>query len=114
MGDCTDKTKPIAGASRTITLTQTPATIATLLAAAGGAVSPLAKRIMISFNIAPDGIDDPIARISRDGSFVLTATTGERILQAKKVALTKEQFGSKMRSKIGDVEAFAEQFDIEV
>lgn len=118
MGDCTDKTKPIAGASRTITLTETPLNIAALLAAATppGAISPspAATRIIISFNIAPDGVGDPIARISRDGSFTLTSTTGERILQASKIALTVEQFGSIMRSKTGSITAMAEQFEVEV
>lgn len=115
MSDCTDQTKPISGASREVTLTTASQTIAALLAAAtpSGAVSPLAKRIMISFDIAPAGVNDPIARIARDGAFVLSDTKGERIIQASKVALTKEQFPALMRARVGTVKAFVEQFDIE-
>ena len=115
MSDCTDKTKPISGTSREVTLTTTPQTIAQLLAAASpsGAVNTLAKQITIAFDIAPDGVNDPVARIARDGSFALTDTKGERIIQTSKVALTKEQFPALMRARVGTVPAFVEQFDIE-
>jgi len=115
MSDCTDKTKPISGASREVTLGVAPLTIAALLAAAtpSGSVSPLAKRITISFDVAPAGVTDPIARIARDGAFVLTDTKGERIIQASKVALSEEQFPALMRARVGTIAAFVEQFEVE-
>lgn len=116
MGDCTDNTKPIAGASRQVTLTETPLTVAALLAAASpvGSVIGSAVRITLAFNLPTTGQAAILARISRDGAFTLTATQGERILAGQKVALTLEQFPAEMRSVVGTVEAYLEQFELEV
>lgn len=114
---CTTKTKPITGFSRTITLDTTDRTITTLLASAApsaGTVSPAAKRITLTFNLAKAGQGTIIARIARDGTFVLTATDGERIFSGQPVELTLLQFASKMRAVSGTVEAYLEQFDEEV
>ena len=107
---CTDKTKPINGASAALTITGTASTLATL----GLTVNPDAERIVVSFNMAVAGTRDPIARLARDDGFSLSATEGEPIVQASKIELTKEQFGALFIATSGTVDVFVEQFEIEV
>ena len=106
---CTNNTKPINGASASITITGTASSLATL----GLTVNPNAERIVVSFNMAIAGSRDPIARVARDDGFALSTTQGEPIVQASKIELTKEQFGALFIATVGTVDVFVEQFELE-
>ena len=107
---CTDKTNPISGGSAAVTITATASSLATL----GYTINPLAKRIVVSFDMATAGTRDPIARVARDSGFALTTSQGEPITQASKIELTADQFGALFIATVGTVDVFVEQFELEV
>lgn len=110
MSECTDNTKPISGASKTVTIGGTAKTIE---AHGSYTFDPLAKEVRISFDLELDKLNDIIARFSRDPSFVPSASTANPAFRADVIILTKEQFLGKFINTQGDIDVFVEQFEFE-
>ena len=111
MSECTDNTKPISGTSKEVTIGGSADTIE---GHGSYTLDPLAKEIRISADLELDKLSDIIARFSRDPSFgTLTASTGNPMLRADVIILTKEQFLAKFINTQGDIKVFVEQFEFE-
>ena len=110
MSECTDNTKPLSGRSAPVTI---EAASAKTLAGLGYTIDPLAKEIVISADLELDKSNDIIAKFSRDPAFTPTASTGNPMLRADVITLTKEQFGAKFIATQGDIVVFVESFEFE-
>lgn len=110
MSECTDNTKPLSGRSAPVTI---EAASAKTLVGLGYTIDPLAKEIVISADLELDKSNDIIAKFSRDPAFTPTASTGNPLLRADVIILTKEQFGAKFIATQGDIVVFVESFEFE-